>query len=189
LCQAIGRLTGTAQSKLLRRLYTTDDVYNNYMIFIENQKEIIKAIKENGNKVDDSLISDIALWKMSRPVDRKTLKLEKDMVFWEDTEDMESDSGYTTDENEIDGVKLVSLHKWINGDTLVGKMIRYLYDNEETISFKDFKDEIGYKDCSKKFISNIENGCGKRARYGKLWDYKNDKIKLNNNIREYIDEM
>ena len=52
----------------------------------------------------------------------------------EDTEDTESDSGYTTDESEIDGVKLVSLHKWINGDTLVGKMIRYLYDNEETIS-------------------------------------------------------
>jgi hypothetical protein len=189
LCQAIGRLTGTAQSKLLRRLYTTDDVYNNYMTFIENQKEIIKAIKENGNKVDDSLISDIALWKMSRPVDRKTLKLEKDMVFWEDTEDMESDSGYTTDENEIDGVKLVSLHKWINGDTLVGKMVRYLYDNEEIMSFREFKDGISYEKSDEEFLSNIKNGKGEKCRFGKLWDHKNDKIKLNNNIRKYIYEM
>lgn len=189
LCQAIGRLTGTAQSKLLRRLYTTDDVYNNYMTFIENQKEIIKAIKENGNKVDDSLISDIALWKMSRPVDRKTLKLEKDMVFWEDTEDMESDSGYTTDENEIDGVKLVSLHKWINGDTLVGKMVRYLYDNEETISFKEFKNGISYEKSDNEFRNNIDGGCGFKTQYGKLWIYKNSTIKLNKNIRKYIENM
>jgi hypothetical protein len=189
LCQAIGRLTGTAQSKLSRRLYTTDDVYNNYMTFIENQKEIIKAIKENGNKVDDSLISDIALWKMSRPVDRKTLKLEKDMVFWEDTEE-DSDSGYTTDENEIDGVKLVNLQKWINSDTLVGKMINFLYSCKKTITFDEFKDKIEYKDSSKKFQDNIDGGRSIRAKYGKLWCVVNsNNIVLNDNIRNYIDEI
>ena len=189
LCQAIGRLTGTAQSKLSRRLYTTDDVYNNYMTFIQNQKEIVKAIKENGNKVDDSLISDIALWKMSRPVDRKTLKLEKDMVFWEDTEDMESDSGYTTDEDEIDGVKLVNLHKWINHDTtLVARMVNFLYKYKETITFEEFKRDFNYEKSYEEFKNNIDNARSLNAKYGKVWFVKDNTIKLNKNIREYIDK-
>jgi hypothetical protein len=55
LCQAIGRLNGTAQPSLTRRLYTTDDVYSNYITFCKNQREILVAIRNNGNKVDDSL--------------------------------------------------------------------------------------------------------------------------------------
>ena len=154
MCQAIGRLTGTAQSKLLRRLYTTDDVYNNYMIFIENQKEIIKAIKENGNKVDDSLISDIALWKMSRPVDRKTLKLEKDMVFWEDTEDMESDSGYTTDESDENRMKqLVDL--WWNANTIIGKILKFVYESQDGVSENELKNFIENNNYSRAWFSDL----------------------------------
>jgi small-conductance mechanosensitive channel len=154
LCQAIGRLTGTAQSKLSRRLYTTDDVYNNYMTFIENQKEIIKAIKENGNKVDDSLISDIALWKMSRPVDRKTLKLEKDMVFWEDTEDMESDSGYTTDESDENRMKqLVDL--WWNANTIIGKILKFVYESQDGVSENELKNFIENNNYSRAWFSDL----------------------------------
>ncbi len=148
-------------------------------------------IQENGNRIDESVISDVVLNKMSRPVDRKTLKLEKDMVFWEDAESTESEeSGYGSEvENEIDGVKLANLKKWLNSDTLVGKMIRYLYDNEETVSFRELKEGINYEKSDDEFLSNIKSGHSLKSQYGKLWNYKNDKIKLNNNIREYIDKI
>jgi hypothetical protein len=190
LCQAIGRLTGTAQSKLVRRLYTTDDVYNNYMTLVQNQIDIITMIKENGNKIDDEVIADIVLNKMSRPVDRKTLKLEKDMVFWEEAEDTD-ESGYSSDnDDEIDGVKISYLYKCIhNKDSLIGKMINYLYEMEESITFEQFKNGIKYEKSDEEFIYNISNGRGPKCKYGKLWIYKNNKIQLNKNIRECIDNM
>jgi len=39
----------------------------------------------------------------------------------------------------------------------------------------------------KNIIKNLPEN--EAQEYADLWDYKNDKIKLNNNIREYIDEM
>ena len=138
LTQAIGRLNGTAQPNLKRRLYTTDDVYTNYTTFVKNQKEIISSIRENGNKVDDDLISDIALWKASRPVDRKTLKLEQDMTFWED---VESDSGYTTDDNEDDKMKRL-IDMWWGAKTIIGKILRYVYEHENGVNEEDLRNYI-----------------------------------------------
>ncbi|NDG32214.1 hypothetical protein EB118_19320, partial [bacterium] len=191
LCQAIGRLNGTAQPGLTRRLYTTDDVYTNYITFCKNQKEIISAIKNNGNKVDDSLISDIALWKASRPVDRPSLKLERDMTFWSDAETVvsEDDTEDTDTEREIDGVSLTKLDKWLNGDSLVGKMIRYLYDQDQEISFHEFKYGVGYEGKDSSFADNIDNGRSTKSRQGKLWVSKNGNITLNNNIRSHIDKI
>ena len=186
LCQAIGRLTGTAQSKLSRRLYTTDDVYNNYMTFIENQKEIIKAIKENGNKVDDSLISDIALWKMSRPVDRKTLKLEKDMVFWEDTEDMESDSGYTTDESDEDRMKRL-INMWWGVNNIIGKILKFVYESQDGVTENKLKEFIESINASKTWYNDL----GTRVKeYSLVFERtKNQTTKLKKEAKEYIDNL
>jgi hypothetical protein len=46
IAQAIGRLNGTAQPTLKRRLYTTDDVYTNYTTFNRNQKEISLPLRK-----------------------------------------------------------------------------------------------------------------------------------------------
>jgi hypothetical protein len=188
LCQAIGRLTGTAQSKLSRRLYTTDDVYNNYMTFIENQKEIIKAIKENGNKVDDSLISDIALWKMSRPVDRKTLKLEKDMVFWEDTEDTESDSGYTTDESNGDRMKrLIDL--WWNTEKIIAKILKFVYESENGVSgmeLKEFIKNTGTENITSQYQELFKKDRGHSLVFERT---SNEITKVRKEARKYIDNI
>ena len=189
IAQAIGRLNGTAQPKLTRRLYTTDDVYTNYTTFNRNQKEIIAAIKENDLAVDSELIANIALWKASRTVDRKALKLERDMTFWEDP--ASDDDGYASDEGCIDGVKLSNLQKWINGDTLVGKMINFLYTCETPITVEDFKDGLEYTNSYKELASNIRSGSSLNAKYGKLWCHTttNNTIILNSNIRTYIDNL
>jgi hypothetical protein len=186
LCQAIGRLTGTAQSTLQRRLYTTDDVHTNYMTFLNNQKQIIGCIKENGSKVDNDLISEISLWKASRPIDRRVLKLERDITFW--SEDSR-DSGYTSDtENEIDGVDLNKLSKWMQDDSLVGKMIQSLYSVNET-TLEKFKNDVNYNGTMNEFIHNVDNGRGVKCCYGKVWIYKNNTVTLNPRIREYLDSL
>jgi hypothetical protein len=191
IAQAIGRLNGMAQPNLIRRLYTTDDVYTNYTIFNRNQKEIIAAIEENGLKVDTELIENIALWKASRTVDRKALKLEQDMIFWEDPASENEDEGYISDEGCIDGVKLSNLQKWINGDTLVGKMINFLYTCETPITVEDLKDGLEYTNSYKELASNIRSGSSLNAKYGKLWCHTttNNTIILNSTIRTYIDNL
>lgn len=136
LTQAIGRLNGTAQPSLIRRLYTTDDVYSNYKTFITNQKEIMSAIRNNNHSVDEELISDIALWKASRPVDRKALKLEKDMTFWSD-----SDSGCETDESDETRMKNL-VDNWWNADTIIGRIFNFVYQSNSGVSETELKNYI-----------------------------------------------
>jgi hypothetical protein len=101
----------------------------------------------------------------------------------EDSEDSEDE------ETIIDGVNLKKLRNWIDGETLVGRMINYLYEYEEKMSMEELKEGVKYEDSDKKFKSNIENGCSLKAHHGKLWNYKNNQITLNKNIREYIDNI
>ncbi len=190
LCQAIGRLTGTAQPTLKRRLYSTENVAHEYLNFIKNQKTIIDTIKENGNVVDSDTIEEIVLEKSKRSIDRKKLNINKDFKYLE-----ESSSGSETEfegasEGRIDGVKLTSLRKWVNDESVVGKMIRYLYDQDKEINAEEFKEGIEYKESMKNLKSNIDNGSSLKAKYGKLWSALKDdnEILLNKNIRKYLDD-
>jgi hypothetical protein len=112
------------------------------------------------------------------------------MTFWEDPALCgEEDDGYFSDEGCIDGVKLSNLQKWINGDTLVAKMINYLYTCETPITFDQFQNEIEYSGGSKRFRDNIDNGRSLNSKYGKLWNCQENMIVLNQNIREYINNL
>jgi hypothetical protein len=90
-------------------------------------------------------------------------------------------------ENIIDGVNIEKLIKWFDGNALVGKMIKYLYNNECHITFKEFKQGINYEKTDKNFTNNIDNGRGIKTLHGKLWDYRKEQIILNPNIRKVID--
>ena len=186
LTQAIGRLNGTAQPHLKRRLYTTDDVYSNYMTFVKNQREIMTAIRNNGNKVDNDLISDIALWKASRPVDRKTLKLEQDMVFWEDTEDNENDSGYGESFEEDDNSKvrmnqLIDL--WWNADTIIGKILKFVYDSKNGVNEIELKEYIRTNNYSKAWYSDLEQ---KHKEYILVFERNNGITIIKKESKKYI---
>jgi hypothetical protein len=185
LTQAIGRLNGTAQPNLKRRLYTTDDVYTNYTTFVKNQKEIISSIRENGNKVDEDLIGDIALWKASRPVDRKILKLEQDMTFWEETEE---DSGYTTDDDD-NGVRMQRLiGMWWGADTIIGKILRFVYENENGVSenkLKDYIESTGSKNVNQIYIHLTR----KDKDYSLIFERTENETNLKKEAREHIDNL
>lgn len=181
LTQAIGRLNGTAQPHLKRRLYTTDDVYSNYITFVKNQREIMTAIRNNGNKVDSELISDIALWKASRPVDRKTLKLEQDMVFWEETED----SGFEEDDNSnIRMNQLIDL--WWNADSTIGKILKFVYDSDVGVSEKELRNYI--KECgSNNITAHYQELLKVDRNYNLVFERNSDRItKIRNEAKQYI---
>ena len=89
---------------------------------------------------------------------------------------------------KIDGVDIKKLQKWIKGNALVGKMIRFLLDQNEPINFEIFKDGVDYAGSDKQFISNLDNGKAIKSNLGKLWSCKNNykKIEINKNIIKYI---
>ena len=135
ICQAIGRLTGTSQPGLHRRLYTTNDVYTNYMTFMNNQKQIIKTIVENGNMADKALNSDITLWKSTRSIDRPTLKLEKDIQFW--SEQIEQ---FNDDHDDDDDQRMKDLiDMWWNAETIIGNILKFVYESENGVPEKRLK--------------------------------------------------
>jgi hypothetical protein len=128
LCQAIGRLTGTAQPSLLRRLYTTENVYTNYMTFMNNQRQIISCIKNNANKVDDNLISTISLEKGSRTIDRRALKLDKTVNFLPITLK-------TYDEERMKNL----IDMWWNANTIIGNILKFVYDHKDGVCEEDLQ--------------------------------------------------
>ena len=182
LCQTIGRITGTARPDLQRRLYASKSVIENYINYNENQKQYLKEIVKNDNIVSNEIMKTIELnKKLSRPMDRTKLGL-KPMYKRESESESES-------EGEIDGVDLKKLNKWFNDNSLVGKMVNYLYGQETSITFEEFKNGIEYEKSDEEFLSNVKNGKGVKCRFGNLWDHKIDIVKLNQNIRNYIDKM
>lgn len=182
LTQAIGRLNGTAQPNLKRRLYTTDDVYENFTTFMNNQREIMSAIQANGKKVDDELISEIALWKASRSVDRKTLKLEQDMTFWEDSQaGSEDEDGYVSDDDKMRNL----IDKWWREETILGKILKLIYKSgsvdEKTL--KDFIKINGSKNAQGMFehLTNSSKNCHLIFKRN-----KNNDTSLYENVTSYI---
>ena len=68
-------------------------------------------------------------------------------------------------------------------------MINYLYTCETPITFDQFQNEIEYSGGSKRFRDNIDNGRSLNSKYGKLWNCQENMIVLNQNIREYINNL
>jgi hypothetical protein len=180
LCQTIGRITGTARPDLQRRLYASKNIIEDFIKYNENQKQYLKEIVKNDNIVSSEIMKTIELnKKLTRSIDRKKLGL-KPMY----KSESESESEI---EGEIDGVNLNKLNKWLNDNSLVGRMVRYLYDQETSISLEEFKNGINYTETDEKFLSNVKNGKGTSCAHGKLWSNLNNTIILNEKIRKYID--
>ena len=77
----------------------------------------------------------------------------------------------------------------MNDDSLVGRMIRFLYDQNEEISTEQFKNGIEYNGTDEEFRSNIRGGHAVKSQYGKLWIQKNNMIKLNDKIRNHLNSL
>jgi hypothetical protein len=179
ITQAIGRLCGTAQPHLARRLYTTDDVYTNYMTFNRNQREIISAIREHNSTVTDSLIANIALWKASRSVDRKALKLEQDMMFWEDPQD----EGYVSDDDRMKSL----IDRWWGANTISGKILRFVYTQQSVSrnSLQNYLHELKCSSSADKWLTQLTTPDQKG--YNLVYKKKDNNFELHEKAINYIE--
>lgn len=180
LCQTIGRITGRARPELKRELFASEDVIVNYQNYNINQEKYMRIIngEESGDQLSKDTINELTFNRLTRNIDRPALKLKINMI----EEEIEEIEGF------IDGVDVKKLRKWLNDNSLVGQMIRYLYDQESEITDEEFKNGIEYTGTLEKFIHSIDNGRNNMCAYGKLWVYRNKTVKINENIKNYIKE-
>ncbi len=96
-----------------------------------------------------------------------------------------------SDIKEIDGVKVVNLKRWLddNCSLLVAQMMKFLYEENRTITFEEFKSGINYTGSDIQFQHNIDTGRGKKCQNGQVWINKNKTITLNPSIKKYIDNL
>ena len=131
LCQMIGRICGTARPELQRRLLATESVICNYIAFNENQKQYLKALRESNGIVSKIIMDQIVLNnKLTRPIDRPALKLK-----FEYLEEIEEDEIEIVEERMQELIR-----NWWNKDTIIGKILKFIYDSEIGVSEQELKE-------------------------------------------------
>lgn len=150
LCQAIGRITGTARPDLERRLYASKDVIENYKNYNTNQKQYLKEIERNEGTVTSEIMDRIILNnKLTRPMDRAKLGLKP--KFAEQRQE---------DKYEFERMKQL-VDMWWNADTIIGKILRFVYESEVGVSEMELKEYIqsqGSNDPNKMYCHLVTNG-------------------------------
>lgn len=147
LCQAIGRITGTARPDLERRLYASKDVIENYMNYNENQTQYLKDIENNRGLVTSEIMEKIELnKKLTRPMDRAKLGLKPKYA---NTCDSTSES--TDDPKRMEQL----INMWWGADSIIGKVIKFVYDSEigvGEIELKEYIEASGSKNSSHVYV-------------------------------------
>jgi hypothetical protein len=175
LCQAIGRITGTARSELKRRLYAPKTVIENYINYNTNQKQYLDEIYNNKGILTCELMKKIELNKiLSRPLDRNKLKLEpkfkKEIVEINDVERMK---------------QLINM--WWKADTIIGKILRYIYEHENGVDEKSLKNFILSLTASDTWYNDLGT---KKKEYKFVFTRSENQItKIKKEAREYIKQL
>jgi hypothetical protein len=180
--QFLCRVSGCARPELKRKIYAPKYITDYFKQYNINQSLFIKEFYKYENKelLTKDIIDNMEFDNgTSNNIDRNLLKLKKVNI-----KDKENDNV----EGEIDGVDLNKLKKWLNDNSLVGKMIRYLFDQELEITEFEFKEGIEYEGTLEEFVHNIWGGRSIKCQYGKLWLNINNKVIINESIKNYIKE-
>ncbi len=130
ICQAIGRITGTARPELTRRLYAPEDVITTYKLYNENQEMYVEKIsRSNGEVTTKTLIEEMRFMSLKRSIDRQKLKLKMNTIE-EHREDVNDDESRMK--------HLINL--WWGRNTIIGRILKYVYDNTNGVSENDLKE-------------------------------------------------
>jgi hypothetical protein len=102
ICQAIGRITGTARPELERRVCAPADVILAYKAYNKNQKKYIDMV---ASEIDDISVKTIiyrnTFCRCPRKIDRPSLKLKMNMTYnYESDSEEDEDEDETEDETE-----------------------------------------------------------------------------------------
>ena len=168
---------------------------------VYNRKNNLPIVIATEGVMRDSVANEVALQEMAAHIEDGELVSLKDLITEEewvnvmkrtkkDLKEVVMPKGYIEDTSEkIDGVSLSALRRYIKSNLLVGRMINFLYSQNNKISFDAFKQGILYCENNEKFMNNIDGGRGKNCQYGKLWSFENNEIQINPQIKKYINTI
>jgi hypothetical protein len=149
--------------------------------------------------VDAAVANEAVVMEKAQQIPNGTMLCLKDLITEEEwkrimksaSDDTKSPGKKEEDEGKIDGVDIAKLKKWMNSKTLIGKMVRFLYDANKQVSFDEFKTGIEYTKSDDEFESNIRNAYCVNSQYGFVFETtkNNQHIVLNPKIKAHIDTM
>lgn len=178
LTQTIGRITGCAMPSLKRRLYAPKEVIETYISYNKNQERYIKEIQDTKDmKLTKDIIKQMTFEKIKRSVDRKKLELKMNMK--KEEQEVVID--------EMDRMKdLVNM--WWGKISIIGKILKFVYDNENGVNEKDLKELI--EECGSKDVNKMYHHLTTKTKeYTLVFERKNNITNLKQEAREYIDEL
>ena len=181
IVQAVGRICGCANPLEKRRLYTdkrTWKVYQDYSINRDKFNNSIENIITSEEEVR-KVLATIPMRKISQ-IDRPNLKLKILNI---------EPPVYTEVDGHIDGVKISSIRKWAQAETVVAIIMRALYGITGSITEVELKELINHTGSDEDFASNIDNGRALKSKYGRVWTCNNGNISLNPKIRIFLDTI
>lgn len=174
ICQTIGRITGCAMPSLKRRLYAPKDVIETYITYNKNQEAYIKKM-ESEVKLTKEIIDEMIFEKFSRHIDRIKLKLKMNME-------------KISDNLESERMKHL-INIWWNADTLIGKILKFVYENEIGVSEHELKTFI--KKCGSENVDELFNELIRQKRgHAYVFERTSNKItKLRKEASDYIKQL
>jgi hypothetical protein len=201
LLQSI-RLCGIYKDDISLTCHVEKKVYENIYKGYQLQEDIFQRLKKTQTDSLFDWILEEKFYKEKIP----TKKLCKRVDFGglvttnknEDTgmsvEDFMLDQKIESREMEHVEIKTEKLSKWVESNNLLGKMLRFLYDNVDGVSIDEFKQGIDYVKNEKSWMSNICNGApggkySKELECPRLWYKSMEKIVLDQNIRKAMNTL
>jgi len=183
ITQAIGRITGCAMPNLQRRLYAPQEVIETYKTYNKNQEAYIKEIEKSG-KLTKEVINGMVFEKLKRNIDRAKLRLKMNYA----SNKSEEQQGDTERMKQL-------INMWWNADTIIGKILRFVYENENEnenesgvseTELKEFIKDCGSNDAGKMFAHLTTKGKDYKIIFERT---QNQITNLRKEARAYIDSL
>lgn len=200
------RLCGIYNDTIPLTCFLEKSVYENIYRGYQLQEDIFSRLQQNGENVRDQ-IGEQKFWSAKIP--RKKMSQTNDFC-GKITTIMEEDKGMTLEQfnahfslqehqESYGAIELDKklLTKWVDStNMLLGKMLRFLYDQDAGTTLEDFKMGVDYTKGDESWMSNICNGSrggrySKNLKYPRIW-YKaagTNLFHLDSNIRKMMNEI
>lgn len=175
ICQTIGRITGCAMPSLKRRVYAPKDVIDTYRSYNKNQEEYIKRISKE-SKLTKEVIEEMEFEKLKRKIDRAKLGLKMNVK---------------SEVAEGDAERMKQLiNMWWNADTIIGKILRFVYESEVGVSegeLRNYIESIGSNNVTAHYQELVKFD---ERRHDLVFERTSNKItKLRKEAAKYIDSL
>jgi hypothetical protein len=173
ICQAIGRLTGTARPDLQRYLYAPVDVIENYINYNKNQEIYLKDLMSNDNHVSCERMADIQFEnKLTRGIDRKKLGLK--IKYAQDDTSVNYNVGYKS-----------IIDKWLDENTIIAQIFRFIMNNEHGVSQTELLEFIETTKSTNNYQNYLEIN-----KYKDIYTRSSNQITtLTGDAKNYIDTI